>query len=143
MRRLYLIITLSVLLLSGCAQGDDGPSLTVSIGENKYSYTVSQLEAIDRVEAIRDEISYVGVPLVKLLENAGIDTASLSMVQAVASDGFTVEYESEIFLDENNIVAYAQVDGTLAEDELPFRMVIPDGTGKVNLRMLIEIIAIP
>ena len=47
------------------------------------------------------------------------------------------------FSREDTLVAYARVDGPLAEDEGAFRMVLPDQEGKMNPRQLVEIIAIP
>ena len=68
---------------------------------------------------------------------------ALTAVKAVASDGFTANYESALYAREDTLVAYARVDGPLGEDEGTFRMVLPDQEGKMNPRQLVEIIAIP
>jgi DMSO/TMAO reductase YedYZ molybdopterin-dependent catalytic subunit len=85
----------------------------------------------------------VGVTLTALLADAGIDSASLTAVKAVAGDGFTANYDSSLYAREDTIVAYARVDAPLGEDEGTFRMVLPDQEGKMNPRQLAEIVAIP
>jgi hypothetical protein len=64
-------------------------------------------------------------------------------VKATAVDGFSANYEPALFNKEDTLVAYARADGPLAEDEGPFRMVLPDQEGKLNPRQLVEIRAIP
>jgi hypothetical protein len=81
--------------------------------------------------------------LTALLEDAGIDPTALTAVKAVASDGFTANYESALYSREDTLVAYATLDGPLGEEDGTFRMVLPDQQGKLNPRQLIEIIAIP
>ncbi len=88
-------------------------------------------------------MTYVGVTLTALLADAGIDSALLTAVKAVAVDGFTANYDSSLYANADTIVAYARVDGPLADDEGPFRMVLPNEDGKMNARQLVEIIAIP
>ncbi len=81
--------------------------------------------------------------LKSLLQDAGFDPAKLSAVKAVASDGFTANYDVSQFNADTTLVAYARADGPLTSDEGTFRMVLPDQGGKLNPRMLVEIDAIP
>ena len=78
-----------------------------------------------------------------LLKNADIDPTALTAVKAVAVDGFTANYDASLYAREDTLVAYARVDGPLADDAGPFRMVLPDQEGKMNPRQLVEIVAIP
>ena len=146
MKRFLLFAMVAVLAISACApaaQESAGAALKVSDGKVEKSYTADNLKALGEVQATVNNVTYVGVTLTALLADAGIDSGSLTAVKAVASDGFTANYDSALYSREDTIVAYARVDGALAEDELPFRMVLPNEGGKMNPRQLTEIIAIP
>jgi DMSO/TMAO reductase YedYZ molybdopterin-dependent catalytic subunit len=95
------------------------------------------------VQASDKGIAYIGVPLKVLLQDAGIDPTKISAVKAVASDGFTSNYDSSQFMADDTLVAYARADGPLTADEGIFRMVLPDQGGKLNPRLLVEIDAVP
>jgi DMSO/TMAO reductase YedYZ molybdopterin-dependent catalytic subunit len=146
MKRFLLVVLAFVLVLSACStasQESAGPVLKVSSGDIEKTYTVDDLQSLGAVQASFKGIAYVGVPLTTLLQDAGIDPASVSVVKAVAVDGFTANYEASLFTREDTLVAYARTDGPLGEDEGAFRMVLPDQEGKMNPRELVEIIAIP
>ena len=74
-----------------------------------------------------------------LLQEAGFDPNSVKAVKAVASDGFTVNYDKSQFMRPDFLVAYARADGELSDDDGDFRLVLPDAEGKLNLRMLVEL----
>ena len=74
-----------------------------------------------------------------LLQEAGFDPNSVKAVKAIASDGFTVNYDPSQFMRPDFLVAYAQADGELSDDDGDFRLVLPDAEGKLNLRMLVEL----
>ena len=57
----------------------------------------------------------------------------------MASDGFTVNYDTNQVLVDEVIVAYARADGDLIADDGNFRMVLPGEEGKLNVRMLVEL----
>jgi len=78
-----------------------------------------------------------------LLTDAGIDAQSLKALKAIASDGYSVNYEPALFLREDVILAYAKADGPLDGDDGAFRMVLPGEEGKLNVRMIVEIQAVP
>lgn len=146
MKRFLLATLIMALALAACApkaQESAAPVLKVSDGNVEKTYTADDLKALGESQADFKGVTYVGIPLKVLLQDAGIDPAALTIVKAVAVDGFAANYESALFTREDTLVAYARVDGTLGEDEGSFRMVLPDQEGKMNPRELVEIIAIP
>jgi hypothetical protein len=146
MKRFLLLGLIFALALAACAPKAQEPAanvLKVSNGIVEKTYTADDLKALGEVQAAFKGVTYVGVTLTALLADAGIDSASLTAVKAVASDGFTVNYDSSLYAREDTIVAYARVDAPLGEDEGAFRMVLPDQEGKMNPRQLAEIVAIP
>ena len=146
MKRFYFLGLILVLALTACAPKAEEPAadvLKVSDGKVEKAYTADDLKALGAVQAAFKDVTYVGVTLTALLADAGIDSTSLTAVKAVASDGFTANYDSSLYAREDTIVAYATVDGSLSADDGTFRMVLPDQEGKMNPLQLTEIIAIP
>ncbi len=146
MKRFLLVTLVLALALTACAsqtQESTAPVLKVSDGNVEKTYTADDLKALGESQADFKGVTYVGVQLTVLLADAGIDSSALTAVKAVASDGFTVNYESALYSREDTLVAYATVDGPLGEEDGTFRMVLPDQEGKLNPRQLVEIIAIP
>ena len=148
MKRILGSIVL-VLALIGCAtqtpevSSPAGPDLNVTSGDQAVAYTIADLQAIASAEASFKDIAYQGVPLPMLLADAGFAPDSLSAVKAVASDGFSVTYDPGIFQRQDVLVAWAQTDGPLAAEDGALRMVVPDGEGKMNVRMLVELQVVP
>jgi hypothetical protein len=146
MKRTLFVILVVTLALAACAPKPAVPSgtdLKVTDGTIVKTYTADDLKALGAVQASDKGVSYVGVTLKVLLQDAGIDTTKLSAVKAVASDGFSSNYNPTQFLADDTLVAYARADGPLTADEGIFRMVLPDQGGKLNPRLLVEIDAIP
>ncbi len=146
MKRIFFLILFAALALAACAPkatSSSGASLKVTDSTISKTYSVDDLKALGSVQAADKGITYVGVPLKALLQDAGIDPTKISAVKAVASDGFAANYDSSQFLADNTLVAYAQAGGPLTADEGTFRMVVPDQGGKMNPRLLVEIDAIP
>ncbi len=146
MKRLFFVILVVALVLAACApkaETSTGLGLKVTDGTLTKTYSVEALKTLGSTQAADKGITYVGVPLKVLLQDAGIDPTKLSAVKAVASDGFTANYDSSQFLADNTLVAYAQAGGPLTADEGTFRMVVPDQGGKMNPRLLVEIDAVP
>lgn len=150
MKRLpILLLVLAVALLAACApvatpaaQSDTAgaaPGLLVSGGGTSKTYTRAGLEALPSGTAAFKNVTYKGVAVSALLRDAGFDPAQVKAVKAVASDGFTVNYDpAQVFAD-GVIVAYARPDGELAAEDGAFRMVLPGAEGKLNARMLVEL----
>lgn len=146
------MLVLSFVLLAACASTSDpaaqndasmaAPGLLVSGGEINKTYSRADLEALTATQSTFKEVIYKGVTVAALLENAGFDLAAIKAVKAVASDGYTVNYDTSQVLAEDVIVAYATADGELVEEEGSFRMVLPNAEGKLNVRMLAELQAI-
>jgi hypothetical protein len=146
MKGILFVFLAIVLVLAACAPKTPAPSgstLKVTDGTIVKTYTVDDLKALGAVQASDKGVAYVGVQLKVLLQDAGIDPAKLSAVKAVASDGFSANYDPTQFLADNTLVAYAQADGPLTAADGTFRMVLPDQGGKLNPRLLVEIDAIP
>jgi hypothetical protein len=145
MKRIYFAIVIMALTLTACAAKrplPPGTDLKVTAGTLEKIYTVEDLKALGAVQASDKGVAYVGVPLKVLLQDAGMDPTKLSAVKAVASDGFTANYDSSQILADDTLVAYARADGPLSADEGLFRMVLPDQDGQLNPRLLVELNAI-
>lgn len=146
MKRFLLFVLVGVLALTACAPKAQEPAaavLKVSDGTIEKTYTADDLKALSEIQATFQDVTYVGVPLAVLLQDAGIDITALTAVKAVAVDGFTANYDASLYAREDTLVAYARMDAPLTDDEAPFRMVLPNEGGKMNPRQLIEIVAIP
>lgn len=146
MKRFLLVIFILALALTACAsqtQESVDPVLKVSDGNVEKTYTADDLKSLGESQADFKGVTYVGVSLTVLLADAGIDATALTAVKAVASDGFTANYESALYNREDTLVAYTTVDGPLSEEDGFFRMVLPNEEGKLNPRQLVEIIAVP
>ncbi len=142
MKRFFLVTLLIALALTACApKAEESAAPVLKVADK--TYTADDLNALGESQADFKGVTYVGVSLTVLLKDAGIDPTAITIVKAVASDGFTANYESALFSREDTLVAYARADGPLGEDEGAFRMVLPDQEGKMNPRNLVEIIAIP
>lgn len=142
MKRFLLVTLLIAQALTACAPKAEKSAAAVLKVADK-TYTADDLKALGESQSDFKGVTYVGVPLTVLLKDAGIDPTAVTIVKAVASDGFTANYESALFTRDDTLVAYARADGPLGADEGTFRMVLPDQEGKLNPRDLVEIIAIP
>lgn len=146
MKRFLLFAFVLVLALAACAPKAEAPAgdvLKVTDGTVTKTYTVDDLKALGATQATFKGVTYVGVTLTALLQDAGIDPTNLTAVKAVAGDGFSANYDASFYAAEDTIVAYATVDGAMTADDGVFRMVLPNGEGKMNVRMLAEIVAVP
>ena len=146
MRHYMLFLVALFGLLVGCDQvspTEEGNVLIVTDGNSEQSYDVEDLKALGAEQATFREVTYTGVPLQLLLEDAGFDPDSLSAVKATAADGFSANYDPALVNRLDTLVAYAREDGPLAEDEGTFRMVLPDQEGKLNSRDLVELRVYP
>ncbi|MGD2155918.1 MAG: molybdopterin-dependent oxidoreductase [Anaerolineales bacterium] len=142
MKRILLLSLVFSLVLVGCNQTNtsaNGDVLKVTDGTKEKIYTISDLEKLEASQATFRDVTYTGVRLSTLLQNAGVDFNSIKAVKAIAVDGFSANYDQALFNKEDTMVAYARADGPLTEDELPFRMVLPGEEGKMNPRQLVEI----
>ena len=143
MKKIGWIFSLSVLLLSACATGNtEGnmvESLIVTDGDDEYTYSVNDLEKLGAKEEEFMGETYLGVPLKDLLMEAGFDIDNIKTVKALASDGFSILYDSPLFSREDVLVAYAISGGSLSKDDGTFRMVLPGEEGKLNLRFLVQL----
>jgi hypothetical protein len=148
-RFLILVLVLSIALLSACAStnepedqntsAESTPTLVISEGETSKSYTRADLETLPATQAAFKDVTYVGVTISALLQDAGIDPTQVKAIKAVASDGYSLNYDISQLLADDIILAYARADGDLAEEDGAFRLVLPSDEGKLNARMLVEL----
>jgi hypothetical protein len=143
-----VIVLLIVILLTACApastQGTGAAeaeaALILTVGENQQSFSMEDLQNLTTTESNFNGVAYKGVTLSTLLAAAGVNPDEVKVVKAVATDGFSVNYDMVQILKDNVIVAFALDDGSsLTADDGNFRMVLPDEEGKLNLRMLTEL----
>jgi hypothetical protein len=142
MKSSIIKLVLLALLLVACSSTtsqNDGASLVVTDGTTGKSFSVADLEKLPVTESTFNEVTYIGVSLGTLLEEAGFSPGDLSAVKATATDGYSVNYDPGLFTREDVIVAYSTTDGPLTEDDGTFRMVLPGEEGKLNIRMLGEL----
>jgi DMSO/TMAO reductase YedYZ molybdopterin-dependent catalytic subunit len=149
MRRASLFLLMLTLFVAACAGASAVPLsgaqdvLKITGQGTEKSYTAEDLRALEAAQASFRDIAYTGVPLAVLLRDAGFDPQAVKAVKAVAVDGFSANYDAELVNRPDSLVAYAQEGGPLVEEEAPFRMVLPDQEGKLNVRQLVEIQVIP
>ena len=141
--RLILGVVL-ILSLAACAssnQSSETPanSLLISNGDIKKAYTRADLEVLPSIEATFNENIYRGVLVSDLIKDAGFDPQQIKAIKAIASDGFSVNFDPSQFLVEEFSVAYATANGELNSEDGNFRIVFPGAEGKLNPRMLVEI----
>ena len=146
MKRTYLLIILLIIaaLASACAQETPATeeavsSLTVSDAENQQTLSLEAIQALPQTTATFQDVDYVGVTLPTLLEDAGVSLDDVTAIKAVASDGYSVNYEPALYTRDDVILAYAQADGPLTADDGTLRMVVPGEEGRMNVRMVVEI----
>jgi len=147
MKKLVFVLIITMLFLVACApaagQGAGTPAeavLLVTVGESQRSFSVEDLQALPPVEATFNAVTYKGVTVSALLEAMGVTPDGIKALKAVASDGYSVNYDPAQVLKDHVLVAYALADGSpLSADDGNFRMVLPDEEGKLNVRMLTEL----
>jgi len=146
MKKIVLTLIVVMVLLVACApaSGQDTAStagtLLVTAGENQYSFSMEDLQALPSGEATFKDVVYKGVTVSALLEKVSIDQDTVKAIKAVAADGYSVNYDSVQVLKDSVLVAYALADGSpMSADDGNFRMVLPDEEGKLNVRMLAEL----
>jgi len=135
-------LLLLVLLLAACTSSPaaEVTKLVITGDQPEETFTLAQLQALPATTASFNGADYTGVVLKILLEQAGYDSAAISAVEAVATDGYSVKYDRALALQDNSLVAYALAGGgSLSTEDGTFRMVLPDQEGKLNVRMLGEL----
>jgi DMSO/TMAO reductase YedYZ molybdopterin-dependent catalytic subunit len=137
MKKAQLIITLLALiaLISECATADEGAvggETGLTVGEK--AYTQSALEAFgtmttDYTNKDGETTTYSGVSLAALLQDAGVSGSGTLVF--TAADG----YQADMELGE----ALACADCIVAFDNGSLRMVMPEMSGKLQIKDVIEI----
>jgi hypothetical protein len=142
---ILISVLIAGLLLSACATETAEPAAEEAVavaepalilsGAVEASWTADDLNAMTQVEAEYtnkdgETTQYSGVLIRDLLTAAGV--ADYTKLTLVASDGFTAEVTSEELAACANCIVAFDDDGTL-------RSVMPDLSGKQNVRGLVEI----
>jgi len=150
MKNLVFTLILMILLVGcGTAGTQDKATvpetvLTIINGDKEQPYTVTELQEFPSVVSSFEGKEYMGVSVKFLLEEARVNINDISAVKAVATDGYSVNYEPAQLLPDDVLVAYSLADGgSMASDEGKFRMVLPDQEGNQNLRLLYKLVIIP
>jgi DMSO/TMAO reductase YedYZ molybdopterin-dependent catalytic subunit len=146
MKRVSLIIILFALLIAACSGADDSPAasqgnaaLQVTGGDTQAQFTLEDLQSMETAQASFLDVAYKGVPLATVLQEAGFDPQAMKAVKVIAADGFSANYDPELANKADTLLAFARAESSLAEDEGPLRMVLPDQEGKLNVRQVVEI----
>jgi len=136
LKTLLILLFVTALLLTACAPAGEPVLKATGNVTSETRWTDAQLQKMELVSADYTDkegvtTTYTGVPILALLEEAGMKDGATAVV-FVASDGFT----SEVTLDElkgcaNCIVAFND-DGTL-------RIVMPGFSGKQQVKGVIEL----
>ncbi|MFH2038833.1 MAG: molybdopterin-dependent oxidoreductase [Chloroflexota bacterium] len=139
-----LLVVVMLVACSPAAQPEQetatGASLLVTVGDQHQTFSVADLMALPSSQATFKDVAYKGVSIPALLESAGVNLDQVKALKGVATDGYTVNYDTNQVMKDNVLVAYALADGSpLSADDGNFRMVLPDEEGKLNLRMLAEL----
>lgn len=133
----------SVEMLAGSTLEEEiVPTLAVTDGSVNKIYTTVDLQKLGQVQLEDKGSTYVGVPLSVLLLNAGYALVLIVNVQAVSRNGSTATYEPILIQKPDTLLAYSLLDGPMSVDEGPFRMVLPGQAGKLNPRMVVQLLVI-
>lgn len=131
MKKAFVFAGLLIMLtlLAACAPAQETAVLTV--GGQEYSQ--SDLEAlgaisVDYTDKDGETTTYEGVLLSEVLNNAGVDGETVTFT---AADG----YEAEMAMED----AMACSDCIVAFDDGSLRIVMPEQTGKLQVKDVVEI----
>jgi len=149
--KILALMTILMVFLAGCGSAPTQATatvpeavLTIVIGDNQQTFTVDDLKAFPSSVSSFNGVDYMGVSVKVLLDAAGINLDAVSAIKGVATDGYSVNYETAQLSPDDVLVAYSLADGSsLASDEGKFRMVLPDQEGKLNLRLLYKLVIVP
>ena len=146
---LFTLLIMVTLVGCGASATQDTATLqetvlTIINGDNQQIYTINDLKTLPSMVSSFNDIDYMGVSVIFLLKEAGVNINEISAVKAVATDGYSINYEPAQLLPDDVLVAYSLADGgSMASDEGKFRMVLPDQEGNQNLRLLYKLVIIP
>ena len=128
--RLFVSLIVFLALITACATVEEA---ILTVGSEEY--TRSELEELGTLSVVYtnkdgETTTYEGVPLPNVLEDAGVADAGDNLT-FIAADG----YKAEMPVDE----ALACKNCIVAFDEDSLRMVMPDFSGKLQVKDVIAI----
>lgn len=111
-------------------------ALTVTVDGAEFKFTLEEIKALPAREVEFHGHIYRGVPLRALLAQAGADIGKLERVEAVAADGYRLEYERRLAKRFDFILAYEMDGQPLPQDMGPLRIVFPGGRSAQMMKMV-------
>lgn len=135
-KSIYLFVFLSFLLLAGCAaQGETALSITGNVA-NEKALTEKQVKDMDTMDVEYtnkdgEESVHAGVLIADLLNMAEPNTAATAVI-FVADDGYSAEATLEEMMTCTDCIVSPQSEGG-------FNLVMPDFSGKLQVKGVIEI----
>ncbi len=110
-------------------------ALTVTIAGTEFKFALEEIKALPAGEVEFHGHIYRGVPLRTLLTQAGVDIGKLESVEAIAADGYRLEYERRLVKRFDFILAY-ELDGEpLPQDMGHLRIIFPGGRSAQMMKM--------
>lgn len=128
--RFLVILTILITLLAACGSPEEG---LLTVGEQEYSRSeLGDLGVadVDYTDKDGETTTYSGVRLTDLLQDADLTNSGETLI-FTAADGYQAELPMEEALDCQ--------DCTVAFDDESLRLVMPDMSGKLQVKDLIEI----
>lgn len=135
LKTLFVVLFITTLLLTACAQGEVALQLTGSVAEEQ-AWTEAQVKKMDTVEVDYtnkdgETSTHSGVLVTDLLAEAGVNDGATAVV-FVGDDGYTAELTlEEVQACADCIVSFLDDGG--------FEMVMPGFSGKAQVKGVIEI----
>jgi hypothetical protein len=141
---LALMLVLALLLpaqgrIAGASLGAEW-ALTVTIDGAEARFTLEEIKALPAREVEFHGRIYRGAPLRALLAQAGAEIGRLEAVEAIAADGYRLEYERRLAKSFDFILAYEADGAPLPQGEGPVRIVFPGGRSAQMMKMVERLI---
>lgn len=113
-------------------------SSTVTLTEKELAKidTVTMNATLKKKDGSTQEQEWVGFPLAKVLNAAGIN--EYKSVTATAADGYAKEYTPDMVKAEGTIVGY-KLNGKLIDKDGPLEMVLKDSPGNMWIKTLVKL----
>ena len=153
MKRITAILTALLFALSAaaCSQSSDPGTWTVSVetasGEKQFSSDQAKsLKAVSFDATIKNKngdtttSKYTGVKLSDILSAVGV--SDFSTLTIAASDGYSADYDKDLAMKDDTILAWAQ-DGKPINSDPPLQMTPKTGTGNQFVKQVNKITVNP
>lgn len=122
------------------AAGEAEWALKVTIAGAEYGFTLEEIKALPAREVEFHGHIYRGVPLRTLLAQTGVDIGKLESVEAIAADGYRLEYERRLIKRFDFILAYEMDGQPLPKDMGSLRIIFPGGRSAQMMKKVEKLI---